>query len=107
MTVAEPWPADGPKFTEDELEAASDPAPLNQAWRAAVAGVEVVVVAVLALTAWWLWGIGHEPIHVPGADPTYRLVGSRLALSVAAVALAGLLAIDAIRQAVLAARTRR
>ena len=107
MTVAEPWPADGPRLSEDDLDAAAEPARLHQPWRAALAGIEVVVALVLALTGWWLWGRGYLPVHLPGTPDTHRLVGSWLSLAVAAVTIAALLGLDAIRQTVLAVRTRR
>ncbi|QIZ34910.1 hypothetical protein [Saccharopolyspora sp. ASAGF58] len=115
MTTPEPWPADGPKLTVDteSAEHADEPtrsAGLNQPWRAAVAGIELVVAVVLLLVGWWAWQRGTVTIYLPGpqgaVDVVTRSIGSWLGTSVGAVTLAGLLLLDAIRQLVLASRAR-
>ncbi|MFC7341598.1 hypothetical protein [Saccharopolyspora griseoalba] len=108
-TGAEPWPADGPKLNPDEPEPRSG-ARLNQPWRAALAGLELIAAIALVLFALWAWQRGVVTIHLPGPDGSRevvtRSVGSWLTGAVGAVTLGGLLVIDAIRQLVLAFRAR-
>ncbi|WP_344125130.1 hypothetical protein [Saccharopolyspora halophila] len=108
-TSPEPWSADGPKLNVDEPAARSG-ARLNQPWRAAVAGLELVVAIALTLFAFWAWQRGVITVHLPGPDGAREVVtrslGSWLTGAVGAVTLAGLLLIDAIRQLVLAVKTR-
>ncbi|QUH05283.1 hypothetical protein HUO13_34930 [Saccharopolyspora erythraea] len=110
MTVPEPWPADGPRLSEEELERPRTPAPLHQPWRGVVAAAEVVVAVLLVLLAWWVWGKAAVSIPLPVdsgvADASTRLIGSRIGMAVAVATLAGLLVLDAGRHAVLAVRTR-
>ncbi|MBF6508010.1 hypothetical protein IU422_09665 [Nocardia farcinica] len=110
MTTPEPWPADGPKFSAETLERAERQGRLNQPWRAAVAGIELVVAVALVAVGWWAWQHGTVTIYLPGPhgaiDVVTRSVGSWLASAVAASTLAGLLLLDAIRQVVLALRAR-
>ncbi|MDI2031210.1 hypothetical protein QFW96_21455 [Saccharopolyspora sp. TS4A08] len=108
--TAEPWPSDGPKLDGDaEPERAGGR--LNQPWRAAVAGIELVAAVALGLLAWWAWGRGVVTIYLPGphgaVDVVTRSLGSWLSGSVIAATLGGLLLIDAVRQIVLAARAGR
>ncbi|MBB5154645.1 hypothetical protein [Saccharopolyspora phatthalungensis] len=114
MTTPEQWPADGPKLSVDTLEHAAAPtgsAGLHQPWRAAVAGIELVVAVALVLAAWWAWRHGTVTIYLPGphggVDVVTRSIGSWLSAAVGAVTLAGLLLLDVIRQLMLAVRTRR
>ena len=106
-TGAEPWPADGPKLDVDEPEARSG-ARLNQPWRAALVGLELIATIALVLFALWAWRRGLVTIDMPrpgGAQgEVTRFVGSWLTGAVGAVALGGLLVIDAVRQLVLALR---
>ncbi|QGK72458.1 hypothetical protein GIY23_20920 [Allosaccharopolyspora coralli] len=83
---------------------------LNQPWRAGLAAVECVLAVALVLFAVWSWSAGKVPIVLPGPEGTEvvtRLLGSWLALSVAACVAAGLLVLDAIRQLVLAVQVGR
>ncbi|MEV6233024.1 hypothetical protein AB0L88_34690 [Saccharopolyspora shandongensis] len=114
MTTPEPWPASGPRLSDDDVEHADVPAGsagLNQPWRAAVAGIELVVAVGLGLAAWWSWLQGTVTIYLPGpegaVDVVTRSIGSWLAAAVGAATLAGLLLLDGIRQLVLALRARR
>ncbi|GAA4844981.1 hypothetical protein GCM10025787_28710 [Saccharopolyspora rosea] len=83
---------------------------LNQPWRAAVAGFELVGAVVLLLAAWWSWSRGSLTIALPGpaggTDVVTRSIGSWLAVAVAAATAAGLLLINAVRQVALALRVR-
>jgi hypothetical protein len=116
VTTPEPWPADGPKLSVDATEdlehvdAPTGSAGLNQPWRAAVAGIELVIAVALLVAAWWAWGRGTVTIYLPGpqgaVDVVTRSIGSWLAAAVGAVTLAGLLVLDGIRQVVLASRAR-
>ncbi|RRO13064.1 hypothetical protein EIL87_25795 [Saccharopolyspora rhizosphaerae] len=110
MTTAEPWPADGPKLDGDAGPERAG-GRLNQPWRAAVAGVELVAAVALVLLAWWAWGRGVVTIHLPGPhgteDVVTRSLGSWLAGSAIAATTAGLLLIDATRQVGLATRAAR
>jgi hypothetical protein len=110
VTTAEPWPADGPKL-DGEAEPERAGGRLNQPWRAAVAGIELVAAVALALLAWWAWNRGMVTIYLPGprgaVDVVTRSVGSWLTGSVIAATVAGLLLIDALRQVVLAVRAGR
>lgn len=111
VTTPEPWPADGPKFSAEELEHAEPRGVVHRPWRAAVAGIELVVVVALVVAGWWAWQQGTVAIHLPGPkgaiDVVTRSVGSWQASAVAAMTLAGLLLIDVIRQVALALRARR
>ncbi|MER7012305.1 hypothetical protein ABT324_12855 [Saccharopolyspora sp. NPDC000359] len=111
MTTPEPWPADGPKFSAETLERAEPRGRLHQPWRAAVAGIELVVAVALVAVGWWAWQHGTVTIYLPGPqgaiDVVTRSIGSWLAAAVAAGTVAGLLLLDAIRQVTLALRARR
>lgn len=110
VTTPEPWPADGPKFSAENLERAEPRGGVHQPWRAAVAGVELVLVVALVVAGWWAWQQGTVTIYLPGPqgaiDVVTRSVGSWLASAVGAMTLAGLLLFDAIRQVALALRAR-
>ncbi|GAA2329662.1 hypothetical protein GCM10009854_00570 [Saccharopolyspora halophila] len=75
-----------------------------------MAGLELVVAIALTLFAFWAWQRGVITVHLPGPDGAREVVtrslGSWLTGAVGAVTLAGLLLIDAIRQLVLAVKTR-
>lgn len=107
MTTAEPWPASGPKLDGD-AEPERSGGRLNQPWRAAVAGLELVAAVALALLAWWAWDQGTVTIYLPGpggaVDVVTRTLGNWLSGAVVAATFAGLLLIDALRQAALAIR---
>ncbi|GAA4620930.1 hypothetical protein [Saccharopolyspora hordei] len=111
MTTPEPWPADGPKFSAETFEHREPRGGAHQPWRAAVAGIELVVAVALVVVGWWAWRNGTVTIYLPGPegaiDVVTRSIGSWLASAVAAVTVAGLLLLDAVRQVVLALRTRR
>ncbi|MGP4015201.1 hypothetical protein [Saccharopolyspora sp. 5N708] len=114
MTNPEPRPSDALELTADPaggVDSSTGSAGLNQPWRAAVAGIELVVAVALLLAAWWSWRHGTVTIFLPGpqgaVDVVTRSIGSWLAGAVAAVTLAGLLLLDAIRQLMLASRARR
>ncbi|RKT84944.1 hypothetical protein SAMN05421805_101136 [Saccharopolyspora antimicrobica] len=111
VTTPEPWPADGPKFSAEELERAEPRGVVHKPWRAAVAGIELVLVVALVVAGWWAWQQGTVPIHLPGPqgaiDVVTRSVGSWQASALGAMTLGGLLLLDAIRQVALAVRARR
>ncbi|OLR91164.1 hypothetical protein [Actinokineospora bangkokensis] len=81
----------------------------HQPWRGVVAGVEALVVVGLGVVAWWLWDRG-TPLSSPVEGRPDLLFhgfdGPWVAGAVGAAALAGLVLVDAVRQAVLAVRTR-
>ncbi|MBB5921483.1 hypothetical protein FHR81_002523 [Actinoalloteichus hoggarensis] len=83
---------------------------LHQPRRAVLACVEVLIAAGLIVLAVWLWRTGVLRDELPVGDGESRVllryVGDRLALSVGAGCLAGILALDSIRQFTLAIRTR-
>ncbi|GAA0505209.1 hypothetical protein GCM10011581_32870 [Saccharopolyspora subtropica] len=111
MTTPDPRPADGPpKLTAETSEPARSGG-VHQPWRAAVAGIELVLAVLLVVFAWWAWGQGKVTIALPGpggaVDVVTRSVGSWLSGAVGAVTVAGLLVLDAARQVVLAVRVRR
>lgn len=131
MSIPEPWPATGPKLGADSASAPeqdpdqhsepTEPADrnlgavpttrLNQPWRAAVAAIEALAAVLLVLAAWQAWQHGFDRFDfpVPGGPITgvKRMVGSWVTASFTAATLAGLLALDALRQLRLAVRTGR
>ena len=83
---------------------------LNQPWRAVVAGLEVVVAAVLVIVAVWCWRSGSTNVVIPKTGDHPDLVstlyfGNWLAAAIGLATLAGLLVLNALRQLVLAIRT--
>ncbi|MCE6995876.1 hypothetical protein LZG04_13850 [Saccharothrix sp. S26] len=83
---------------------------LHQPKRALIAIGEVVLVALLVALAVWCWdrGVVHHSYPVPDHPPleSTRFKGNWIGGSVALVTLAGVLLLDAVRQTVLAVRTR-
>ena len=83
---------------------------LSRPMRWLVAGAEVAAAAALAVFAVWAWRRVLIPVQLPDyqnqAIPDFasRMSGPWAAAAVGAVTVAGLLALDAIRQAVLASR---
>ncbi|MFJ6670926.1 hypothetical protein ACIQMJ_07435 [Actinosynnema sp. NPDC091369] len=99
-----------------ETETVPEPEPgpgaptLHQPRRALVAIGEVVLVALLVPLAVWCWnrGVVHYSYPVPDHPPleSTRFKGNWIGASVAVVTVAGVLLLDALRQTVLAVRTR-
>jgi hypothetical protein len=85
---------------------------LNQPARAAVAAAEVLLAVALVLVAVWAWGNATIPVQLPPSDnpaipqATSSTDGRWMAGAVGSVAAAGLLVLDAVRQTLLAVRTR-
>ncbi|MGH3628658.1 MAG: hypothetical protein ACRDRL_14640 [Sciscionella sp.] len=81
---------------------------LNRPLRALITAFEVAAAVVLVLLAVWMWRHGMARMMFDtsgGAKQVTRLYGSWIGGALAVVALAGLLAIDGVRQLVLALRT--
>jgi hypothetical protein len=99
-----------------ETETAPEPEPepgeptLHQPKRALIAVGEVVLIALLASFAVWCWnrGVVHYSYPVPDHPPleSTRFKGNWIGASVGLVTIAGVLLLDAVRQTVLAVRTR-
>lgn len=90
------WPEPGP--------------PLNQPRRGLIAAVEAVAAAGLVVLALWLWNLGVVRVSPLPDRPELeftQLSGDLVALSIAAGAAAALALLDALRNTVLAVRTRR
>ena len=89
------------------------PRELNRPVRWLVAAVELVVTVGLVLLAAWAWQRSSVPVELPEyenpaiPDHTSRQSGPWVALAVGAAMAAGLLVLDALRVALLAARGRR
>ncbi|WP_157433951.1 MULTISPECIES: hypothetical protein [Actinoalloteichus] len=83
---------------------------LHQPRRAVLAVGEVILAVGLVVLAVWLWRTGVLRDELPTGEGESRVllryVGDRLALSVGAGCLAGVLLLDSIRQFTLAIRTR-
>jgi hypothetical protein len=97
--------------TAPALAAEPAPAPkLHQPKRALIALVEVVLVVLLGFAAHWCWQHGIQRFAYPleGRPPLVatRYHGNWIAGSIALATVAGGLLLDAIRQTVLAVRTR-
>jgi hypothetical protein len=104
--------------TEQESETVveePDPAPpagpgLHQPKRWLIAAGEVVAIVLLAFVAVWCWNRGVVKLAYPidGREPliSTRLHGNWLGTAAGAVTLAVILALDAVRQGLLAVRTR-
>ncbi|MBP2476016.1 hypothetical protein JOF53_004888 [Crossiella equi] len=96
----------------EEFEAAPVRPRLHQPWRALVAVAEVVAAVLLVLGAVWAWQRGLVPMELPNAKtgaPPYQLTryeGPWLGLAALLALLAALAVVDAVRQLVLAVRTR-
>ncbi|MEU4764976.1 hypothetical protein AB0H12_17130 [Actinosynnema sp. NPDC023794] len=99
-----------------ETETVPEPEPepgapaLHQPKRALIAVGEVVLVALLVVFAVWCWnrGVVHYSYPVPDHPPleSTRFRGNWIGASVGLVTIAGVLLLDAVRQTVLAVRTR-
>jgi len=97
--------------TAPALAAEPAPAPkLHQPKRALAAVVEVLLVVLLGFAAHWCWQHGIQRFAYPldGRPPLVatRYHGNWIAGSIALVTVAGVLLLDAVRQTVLAVRTR-
>ncbi|WP_026425816.1 hypothetical protein [Actinokineospora inagensis] len=82
---------------------------LNQPRRAVVAGLEVVLVAVLVWVTFRLFDQGTQPLAKVAERPDLdfeHFAGNWLGAAVGAATVAGLLLLDAGRQLALAVRTR-
>ncbi len=96
---------------------AADPAPrskpgrLHQPWRALVALVEVVLACLAVWLAFVAWSKGVTTITATLEDGTVaratRYHGNWIAASIGLGAVASLLVLDAVREVLLAVRTRR
>ena len=85
---------------------------LNQPWRGWLALGEVVLAAVAVLVGIWCWHRGIVPIVTPagnGAPPLVSIVfyGNWMSGAIGLCTVAALLVLDALRETVLAVRTRR
>jgi hypothetical protein len=97
----------------DEAEPAPPPdsaSQLHQPKRALIAAVEVVLIVLLAFAAHWCWQRGIQRFSYPieGRPPLVatRYHGNWIGGSIALATVAGVLLLDAIRQILLAGRTR-
>ena len=120
MTLAcDPMNAQHPASMADDPATAVDgrpqpPAgqPLNRPVRGIVAAAEVAVAGALVLVAVWVWSRATVPVELtPAENPAIprfatRMSGTWAAAAVGAGLLAGLCLLDAVRQAMLALRTR-
>lgn len=84
---------------------------LNQPWRAAIAAGEIVVAALLVLAAVSLWSVGVTTLVTPlgqGRPPLVAtiLYGNWMLYAILLVTAAAILVLDAVREVVLAVRTR-
>ncbi|WNV91030.1 hypothetical protein [Umezawaea sp. Da 62-37] len=98
-------------MTAPALDSEAVPAPrLHQPRRGLIAAAEVVVAVLLGLAAAWCWSRGIQEFSYPldGRAPlvSTRYHGNWIAASIALVAVGGVLLLDAVRQTVLAVRTR-
>lgn len=96
--------------TETVPEPEPDTPTLHQPGRALIAIGEVVLIALLVPAAVWCWnrGVVHYSYPVPDHPPleSTRFKGNWIGASVALVTVAGVLLLDALRQTLLAVRTR-
>jgi hypothetical protein len=88
------------------------PPALNQPWRGWLAFGEVVLAAVAVVVGIWCWHRGIVQIVTPTGNGTPPLVsivfyGNWMSGAIGLCTLAALLVLDALRQVVLALRTRR
>jgi hypothetical protein len=83
---------------------------LHQPRRWLIAAGEFVVIVLLVIAAVWCWnrGVVHLAYPIDGREPliSTRYHGNWLGTAVGAVTLAVLLGLDAVRQVLLAVRTR-
>lgn len=83
---------------------------LNRPVRGVVACVEILLVAAAVIAGIWLWRHGIVRISYPIADgrmlDSSRLLGSYAGGAIALVTFGGLVLIDAVRQLMLASRSR-
>ncbi|MGI5504289.1 hypothetical protein [Lentzea sp. CA-135723] len=83
---------------------------LHQPKRGLIAAGEIVAVVLLVILAIWCWNRGVVRLEYPidGRDPliSTRYHGNWLGTSIAAATLAVVLVLDAVRQIMLAVRTR-
>jgi hypothetical protein len=90
-------------------ESASAPQ-LHQPKRALIAVAELVLIVLLAAAAYWCWGRGIQRFSYPmqSGPPLLatRYHGNWIAGSIGLVTLAGVLLLDALRQTLLAVRTK-
>ncbi|MFD5824256.1 hypothetical protein [Lentzea sp. NPDC060358] len=96
-------------FVDETAEEPAGPG-LHQPKRWLVAAGEVVAVVLLVIAAVWCWNRGVVRLEYPvdGREPliSTRLHGNWLGTAAAAVTLAVVLVLDAVRQVLLAVRTR-
>ncbi|HEX7302133.1 hypothetical protein [Lentzea sp.] len=99
-----------PETFVDEPEQAPAGPDLHQPKRWFVAAGEAVAVVLLVVAAVWCWNRGVVRLEYPvdGREPliSTRLHGNWLGTAAAALTLAVVLALDAVRQVLLAVRTR-
>ena len=104
-------------MTAPALTDEAEPAPelssapnLHQPKRALIAVVEVVLIVLLAFAAHWCWQRGIQRFSYPmdGRPPLVatRYHGNWIGGSIALATVAGVLLLDAVRQTVLAVRTK-
>ncbi|WP_143532688.1 hypothetical protein [Saccharothrix sp. ALI-22-I] len=101
-------------MTAATVETETEPEPgmptLHQPKRALIAAGEVVLVVLLVPVAVWCWnrGVLHYSYPVPDQPPleSTRFKGNWIGASVGLVTVAGVLLLDAVRQTLLAVRTR-
>jgi hypothetical protein len=84
---------------------------LDQPWRAAIAAGEVVVAVLAVLAGLELWGVGVTTLITPlgpGQPPLVATIfyGNWMAYAILLVTAAAILVLDAIREILLAVRTR-
>ncbi|GAA1280265.1 hypothetical protein [Saccharothrix xinjiangensis] len=94
-----------------ESQTVPEPPKLHQPKRALIAVGEVVLGVLLVLVAAWCWqrGVEHHSYSIPDREPlgATRYRGNWIGAAVALATVAGVLLLDAIRQVVLAVRTRQ
>ncbi|SEP83788.1 hypothetical protein SAMN05216188_101642 [Lentzea xinjiangensis] len=95
---------------DEPAEAPADGQGLHQPKRWLIAAAEAVAIVLLVVAAVWCWNRGVVQLSYPveGREPlvSTRYHGNWLGTATAALTLAVVLVLDAVRQVVLAARTR-